>query len=345
MTSETEKEERNQGCSRRTFIETAVLTVGAAQAVAWRAAFGAAVLVTLVSSPALAEEEGDRPQPEADLVVEEVVEDQPSEALQDQVNAANNPLADLISVSLHNYYFPKLNGIPDESANTFWLRLVTPFWRIVPRVSLPIQVAPAPNPSATTAKVTGIGDLNVFATFILTPDDSPAMFGLGPIYTAPTASNDALGNGKHEVGAAALTIWAKGIFLVGALVNYQIGVGGDSNKPRTQFIVAQPIVMLQLGKGYYLRSAPIWFFDIEQPTYNVPFGLGAGKVIPTEKIVFNLFIEPQFAMALRGIGQPAVQIFAGINMQFKTGRKKKTDQAARIVNQLKAEQSMRSRMQ
>jgi len=127
-----------------------------------------------------------------------------------------------------------------------------------------------------------------------------------PIYTAPTASNDALGHGKHEVGAAALTIWAKGIFLVGALVNYQIGVGGDSSKPRTQFIVAQPIVMLQLGKGYCLRSAPIWFFDIEQPKYNVPFGLGAGKVIPTEKIVFNLFIEPQFAMALRGIGQPAV---------------------------------------
>ncbi|MBW2161222.1 MAG: hypothetical protein JRH14_14880 [Deltaproteobacteria bacterium] len=88
----------------------------------WRAAFGAVVLLALVSSLALADEEGDRQQPEAELVVEEVGEDQPSEALQDQVNAANNPLADLIAVSLHNYYFPKLNGIPDESANTFWLR-------------------------------------------------------------------------------------------------------------------------------------------------------------------------------------------------------------------------------
>jgi hypothetical protein len=311
----------------------------------WRAAFGAVVLLALVSSTSLADEEGDRPQPAADLVVEEAFQVESSEALQDQVNAANNPLADLIAFSLHNYYFPKLNGIPDESANTFWLRVVTPFWRIVPRVSLPIQVVPAPNPTASVAKVTGIGDLNVFATFILTPDDSPAMFGLGPIYTAPTASNDALGHGKHEVGAAALTIWTKGIVLLGALVNYQIGVGGDSSKPQTQFIVAQPFVMLQLGKGYYLRSAPIWFFDIEQPTYNVPFGLGAGKVIPTEKIIFNLFIEPQFAMALRGIGQPAVQIFAGINMQFKVGRKKKTDQAAHLVNQLKAEQSLRSQMQ
>ena len=306
---------------------------------------GAVALLLSVTSTALADEAADRPEPVADRAVREATEDQPSEGLQDQVNTANNPLADMIAFSLQNYYFPRLNGIPDESANTFWIRLVTPFWRVIPRVSLPIQVVPAPNPTATVAKVTGVGDLNIFATFVVTPDDLEVMVGVGPIYTAPTASNDAIGHGKHEVGVAALAVWGKGIFLVGGLANYQIGVGGDSSKPRTQFIVAQPFVFFQLGKGYYLRSAPIWFFDIEQPTYNVPFGLGAGKVIPTEKIVFNLFIEPQFAMALRGIGQPAVQIFAGINMQFKVGRKKKKDEAARLVNQLRAEQSFRSQMQ
>jgi len=308
---------------------------------------GCCATALLLSMPAtaFAEEEGGQPAPVADRAVEEIIEVESSQSEQDQVNTANNPLADMMAVSLHNYYFPKLNGIPDESANTFWLRLVTPFWRIIPRVSLPIQVTPAPNPTASVAKVTGVGDLNVFATFVVTPDDSPAMVGVGPIYTAPTASNDALGHGKHEVGVAALTVWAKGVILVGGLVNYQIGVGGDSGKPRTQFIAAQPFLMLQLGSGYYLRSAPIWYFDIEQPTYNVPFGLGAGKVIITEKVVFNLFIEPQFAMALRGVGQPAVQIFAGMNMQFQPGRKKKNAQAAHLVNQLRAEQSLRSQMQ
>jgi hypothetical protein len=299
----------------------------------------------LSTSSASAEEATPPPKPIADEVVEETAGAEPAKSLQDEVNTANNPLADLVSISLHNYFFPRLNGIPDESANTFWLRFVTPFWRIIPRLSIPIEVVPAPNPDTTTAKVTGFGDLNIFATFIVTPDDSPAMLGVGPIYTAPTASNSALGNGKHEVGLAALTVYTKGILLAGALVNYQIGVGGDNSKPRTQFFVAQPLVFFQLGKGYYLRSAPIWFFDIEQPTYNVPFGVGAGKVIPTEKAVFNIFIEPQFAMALRGIGQPAVQIFAGLNMQLKLGRKnKKKTQAAHLVNQLRAEQSLRSSM-
>jgi len=272
------------------------------------------------------------------------VEGGSNQALQDQVNTANNPLADLVSISLHNYYFPRLNGVPNDTANTFWLRLVTPFWRVIPRLSMPIEVVPATNPDETTAKVTGFGDLNIFATFVVTPDDASAIVGVGPIYTAPTASNDALGSGKHEVGIAALTVYAKGILLTGALVNYQIGVAGDSSKPRTQYVVAQPLVFFQLGKGYYLRSAPIWFFDIEKPTYNVPFGLGAGKVIPTEKVVFNIFIEPQFAIALRGIGQPAIQVFAGLNMQLKTRRKRPTSETARLVNQLRAERTLRASM-
>ena len=306
------------------------------------------VLALCVAATALAQDKSTSKQPAADAPVEEMIGAQPKESLQDQVNTANNPLADLVAISLHNYYFPRLNGIPGETANTFWLRFVTPFWRVIPRLSMPIQVVPAPDPdpAAGPYKVTGFGDLNIFATVIATPDDSPAMFGIGPIYTAPTASNDAIGHGKHEVGVAALTVWAKGILLVGGLVNYQIGVGGDASRPQTQFIVAQPFVMFQVGKGAYLRSAPIWYFDIEQPEYNVPIGLGAGKVIVTEKIIYNLFLEPQFAMALRGLGQPAVQIFAGFNMQLKVGRKdkKQRQKAAHLVNQLKAERSLRSKM-
>ena len=274
--------------------------------------------------------------------LDEVTAREPGDSEQDQVNKANNPLADLIAINLHNYYAPRLNGVPNETANTMFLRFVTPFWRIIPRVSLPISVVPAPNPTSTVASVTGIGDLNVFATFVVTPDDSPATFGIGPIYTAPTASNDALGEGKHQIGAAALTVWTKGIFLLGALVNYQIGVGGDSSRPRTQFIGAQPFAFFQLGNGYYLRSSPIWFFNLERTEYNVPFGLGAGKAIITDAAVLNLFIEPQFSIALRGIGQPAIQIFAGMNIQFKTGRKDKTKQADRVVSQLRAERTMRS---
>ena len=304
---------------------------------------GAAVVLVSVTgafSTALAEEPGGEKESPAAEAVAELEGAETKEQLQDEVNTANNPLADLIAINLHNYYAPRLNGVPDQSANTMFLRMVTPFWRVIPRVSLPIKVLPADLSDPNVASVSGIGDLNIFATVVVTPDDSPAMFGIGPIYTAPTASNDALGNGKHEVGAAAITIYTKGILLVGGLLNYQIGVGGDADKPRTQYIAAQPFFIVQLGKGYYLRSSPIWFFDLEKPTYNVPFGLGAGKAIPTDKVIYNLFIEPQFSMAVRGIGQPAIQIFAGVNVQFRTGRKNR-DRAA-LINSLRGQRSLGS---
>jgi hypothetical protein len=40
-------------------------------------------------------------------------------------------------------------------------------------------------------------------------------------------------------------------------------------------------------------------------------------VIPTEKVVFNFFIEPQFTILSKGAGQPEFQLFMAVNMQFR----------------------------
>ena len=57
-------------------------------------------------------------------------------------------------------------------------------------------------------------------------------------------------------------------------------------------------------------------FDIANDKYNVPVGLGIGKVVPTRKAVFNPFVEPQFTILSRGAGQPELQVFIGVNTQF-----------------------------
>ena len=66
----------------------------------------------------------------------------------------------------------------------------------------------------------------------------------------------------------------------------------------------------------YLRSSPAWAFDLENDTYNVPIGFGIGKVIKTGGTVYNIFVEPQFTILHKGVGQPELQIFVGLNMQF-----------------------------
>jgi len=65
-----------------------------------------------------------------------------------------------------------------------------------------------------------------------------------------------------------------------------------------------------------LRSAPLWVFDLENDTYNIPLGLGIGKVVKKGNTVFNMFIEPQFTVLHKGVGQPELTIFAALNLQF-----------------------------
>ena len=41
-----------------------------------------------------------------------------------------------------------------------------------------------------------------------------------------------------------------------------------------------------------------------------------GKVLKVNNIVFNIFAEPQFTILHKGVGQPEVQLFIGLNTQF-----------------------------
>ena len=91
---------------------------------------------------------------------------------------------------------------------------------------------------------------------------------------------------------------------------------GDDARANTNVLAVQPFAFWQLGGGTYLRAAPIWAFDLENDTYNIPFGFGIGKVTKVGRTVFNIFIEPQFTILHNGTGQPAFQLYTALNMQF-----------------------------
>ena len=55
-------------------------------------------------------------------------------------------------------------------------------------------------------------------------------------------------------------------------------------------------------------------FNIQDSTYNVPLGIRLGKVVKSGRTVFNMFIEPQFTILHKGVGQPEFQIFTALNM-------------------------------
>ena len=145
--------------------------------------------------------------------------------------------------------------------------------------------------------------------------------GIGPIVSFPTATHSTLGSGKWQAGATFVMFIAKSsIFQAGSLITWQISFAGDDDRKQAHSAAFQPFFFWQLGKGLYLRSAPIWFWNIQSGEYHIPFSIGIGKVVKVGRTIFNIFIEPQYSFMHKGT-QPQFQVFTGINLQFMKKKK------------------------
>jgi len=230
---------------------------------------------------------------------------------------ANNPLANMTAFNMQNYYIGDVSE-SDKDANQFWFRYAQPFslgessWLL--RASLPMNTYPA---APTGGHQTGLGDLNLFAAWLIDTGNPAVSFGFGPQITAPTASRNALGSEKWSAGLVNVLFNASSpVFQYGYLASWQHSFAGDGNRSDVNIGAFQPFAFYQLGGGTYLRSAPIWSYNFQNDSYGVPLGLGIGQVVKSGNTVYNFFIEPQGSVADHGPGQSRWQIFFGLNLQF-----------------------------
>ncbi|MEN8117733.1 MAG: hypothetical protein ABFS16_12180 [Bacteroidota bacterium] len=231
---------------------------------------------------------------------------------------ANNPLANMTALNFHNYYIPKLTDAPDNMyLNNAWIRFAKPFsaGKLLLRVSVPFNTT-----AYNGTSLNGLGDINAFMSYNFVSKPT-ATVGIGPLVSLPTAtetemSGTSLGAEKWQGGLAFVAfIVHSPVFQFGGLVTWQTSIGGNTDLPNTNLAAVQPFYFWQLGKGTYLRGAPIWAFDIENKNFHTPLALGMGKVVKVENTVFNLFFETQYSVLHKG-RQPQFQVLTGINLQF-----------------------------
>jgi hypothetical protein len=238
---------------------------------------------------------------------------------QDEANAANNPLAATGNVSLQDFYVPSVKGLPERDANQLLLRGTLPHDLFgapqIMRFTAPIVTAP----SLPTGDETGLGDLSMFDLFLFKGGPGVEL-GIGPLLVMPTASDDALGQGKWQAGLSGVVVAPQSWGLLAALVTYQQSFAGDDDRSEVRQLAVQPIVTYNLSGGFYLRSSGSASFEFEQGNHFIPVGLGAGKVwsvAPGTRL--NTFIEPQYTVWQEGEGTPKWQVLAGISLQFPIG--------------------------
>ena len=195
---------------------------------------------------------------------------------------SQNPIADLISVPFQsNFNF----GVGPKNVTQYLLNVqpVIPFkltseWNLITRTVLPIINQPSPADGIQSAF--GLGDLN--PSFFLSPAKPDALiWGVGPTFTLPTATDTSLGSGKWSLGPTAVALAIQGPWVFGALANQQWSFAGDSDRRSVSQMLVQPFLNYNFRDGWYLTSSPIitanWMADSGNK-WTVPLGGGFGKV-------------------------------------------------------------------
>src|SRR3546814_4622219 len=119
-------------------------------------------------------------------------------------NDANSPLTPTIMLSVHNYYIPSLNELPDRDADVTLFRGLLPHMTLgkpqLLRFTLPVSTTP---PFPTGSK-TGVGDL-LLMDLVMFPGKSVSL-GVGPVVVAATPSSARFGAGKWQLGASGAVV-------------------------------------------------------------------------------------------------------------------------------------------
>jgi hypothetical protein len=240
-----------------------------------------------------------------------------TEALQ---KATQNPVANLISVPLQdnaNFGVGPYNG----TQNVLNIQPVipvqlTPNWNLINRVILPVVWQPytGSNPANASLGTFGLGDLN--PTLFLSPaHPGKIIWGVGPAFVLPTATDPTLGQGKWSIGPSFVVLAQPGHWSLGLLANNVWSFAGESNRPSVNQFLAQYFVNYNLSGGWYLTSAPIitanWAAAQSKNVWTVPFGAGIGRITKVGFQPINLQVS-----AYGNVAYPAGTSPWGIRLQL-----------------------------
>jgi hypothetical protein len=202
----------------------------------------------------------------------------------DLAKATQNPVASLVSVPLQNFTDFNVGPFARDRNTVIQFQPVVPFqlsenWNLITRTigALVYQANFAQAQQGTF----GFGDLN--PSFFLSPAKAgKIIWGAGPTFLLPTASDDVLGTGKFSMGPAVVALVQPGKWTLGVLVSNLWSVAGPSSRADVNSMTLQYFINYNLKKGYYLTSAPINSANWNAPSGNVwlvPIGGGIGRIM------------------------------------------------------------------
>jgi hypothetical protein len=229
-------------------------------------------------------------------------QDASDQSTQSLAAAAQNPVAATYSLPLQNNTYFNAGPNHDKTANVLNIQPVLPFplgnWNLISRTIAPLIYVPSIGAGGigggslgedTAAEnvgprgipeTFGLGDIN--QTFFLSPAAPSAfIWGAGPSFNLPTATEHFLGSGKFSIGPSEVGLVMPKPWVFGMLVRQLFSVAGPSGRTDVNQTLLQPFANYNFPNGWYLTTSPVitanWSVDASQ-RWSVPIGGGIGKI-------------------------------------------------------------------
>ena len=242
----------------------------------------------------------------------------PPEEDEDLAKQSQNPIADLVSVPFQSN--TNFNAGPfNRTQEVLNIQPVVPLhinadWNLISRTIMPVISQPNPIFNSNT---NGIGDIT--QEFFFSPTHpGPLIWGLGPVFTVPSATDPILGQGRVLLGPTAVLLVTPGHWVMGVLVNNQWSVGGNPLLPSVNEFLAQPFINYNMAHGWYLTSSPLitanWLAAPGQQ-WTVPIGGGFGRIFKLGDQPVSANIAGYYNV-VRANGAPNWQLRAELSLLF-----------------------------
>lgn len=206
--------------------------------------------------------------------------------------AAQNPVADLISVQFQDN--PAFNYGPyNRAQNVLNFQPVIPLrlnddWNLITRPITPIVYQPTLGPGVGAEF--GLGNIEP-ELFISPAHPGALIWGVGPAFYLPTATDKTLGVNAWGVGPAVVGLTIQGPWVIGGLVN---NVWAWRDGLQVNQMTSQYFINYNLPDGWYLTSQPVITANWLAPggdKWTVPFGGGVGRLFKVGSQPINAQVQ------------------------------------------------------
>lgn len=194
----------------------------------------------------------------------------------------SNPVADLTSVPFQSNF--EHDGGPNDDGFRYLMNFqpVIPIslnetWNVISRTIVPLIDQ---DDMIGTGSESGVGD--ILQSFFFSPKEPTEngwIWGAGPVFLLPTATDDLLGTEKYGFGPTAVVLKQERGWTYGVLANHIWSVAGDDQRQDVNSTFIQPFLGYTTGKQttYTINSEST--YDWENSQWTAPINLMVAQLV------------------------------------------------------------------